>query len=50
MKVLDLGLSLRRRRCVSRRASEGSGKWSRNIPGIDGALDAIQANAGIPVL
>jgi hypothetical protein len=31
-------------------ASEGSEKWSRNIPGIDGALDAIQTNAGTPVL
>lgn len=25
-------------------------KWTRNIPGIDGALDAIQANGGTPVL
>ncbi len=25
-------------------------KWTRNIPGIDGALDAIQTNGGTPVL
>jgi streptogramin lyase len=25
-------------------------KWTRNIPGVDGALDAIQSNAGTPVL
>jgi DNA-binding beta-propeller fold protein YncE len=31
-------------------SSEGAEKWSRNIPGIDGALDAIQTNAGTPVL
>ena len=31
-------------------ASEGSEKWSRNIPGVDGGLDAIQTNAGTPVL
>jgi DNA-binding beta-propeller fold protein YncE len=30
--------------------SEGSEKWTRNIPGIDGTLDAIQSNAGTPVL
>ena len=30
--------------------SEGSETWSRNIPGIDGALDAIQASGGTPVL
>jgi streptogramin lyase len=29
---------------------EGSGKWSRNIPGIDGALTAIQTNGATPVL
>jgi hypothetical protein len=31
-------------------SSEGTEKWSRNIPGIDGALDAIQTNAGTPTL
>jgi YD repeat-containing protein len=31
-------------------ASEGAEKWTRNIPGLDGALDAIQTNAGTPVL
>jgi YD repeat-containing protein len=30
--------------------SEGSETWTRNIPGIDGSLDAIQANGGAPVL
>ena len=30
--------------------SEGSEKWTRNIPGIDGALDAIQASTGSTVL
>jgi YD repeat-containing protein len=30
--------------------SEGSGKWTRNIPGIDGALDAIQTSSGAPEL
>lgn len=29
---------------------EGSGKWSRNIPGVDGALDAIQLSSGSIVL
>jgi YD repeat-containing protein len=29
---------------------EKESKWTRNIPGIDGALDAIQANGGTPVL
>ncbi len=29
---------------------EGTEKWTRNVPGIDGALDAIQTNAGTPVL
>ncbi len=27
-------------------ASEGSEKWTRNIPGLDGALDAIQTSGG----
>ncbi len=31
-------------------SSEGTEKWTRNIPGIDGALDATQTNAGTPVL
>jgi hypothetical protein len=30
--------------------SEGSEKWSRNIPGIDGALDAIQTSSGTTTL
>ncbi len=30
--------------------SEGSGKWTRNIPGVDGALDAIQTSGSSPVL
>ncbi|HYM46432.1 MAG TPA: hypothetical protein VES65_09790, partial [Solirubrobacteraceae bacterium] len=30
--------------------SEGAEKWTRNIPGIDGALDAIQTNGGTPIL
>jgi tripartite motif-containing protein 71 len=30
--------------------SEGTEKWTRNIPGIDGALDAIQTNGGTPTL
>jgi DNA-binding beta-propeller fold protein YncE len=30
--------------------SEGSEKWTRNIPGIDGALDAIQEAGKSPVL
>jgi YD repeat-containing protein len=30
--------------------SEGSEKWTRNIPGIDGALDAIQEAGRTPVL
>jgi YD repeat-containing protein len=30
--------------------SEGSEAWTRNIPGIDGALDAIQSNGGATVL
>jgi DNA-binding beta-propeller fold protein YncE len=30
--------------------NEGSGKWSRNIPGIDGALDAIQTSSGTTTL
>jgi hypothetical protein len=30
--------------------SEGTEKWTRNIPGIDGALDAIQTSAGSTVL
>jgi len=30
--------------------SEGSEKWTRNIPGIDGALDAIQEAGKTPVL
>lgn len=25
-------------------------KWTRNVPGLDGALDAIQTNGGVPVL
>jgi hypothetical protein len=29
---------------------EKATKWTRNIPGIDGALDAIQVNGGTPVL
>jgi tripartite motif-containing protein 71 len=29
---------------------EKESKWTRNIPGIDGALDAIQTNGGTPVL
>jgi streptogramin lyase len=29
---------------------EGSGKWTRSIPGIDGVLVALQANGGTPVL
>jgi hypothetical protein len=31
-------------------SSEGSEKWTRNIPGIDGALDAIQTSSGNTVL
>ncbi len=27
-----------------------SGKWTRNIPGIDGALTAVQTNGGTPIL
>ncbi len=27
-----------------------SGKWTRNIPGIDGALAAVQTNGGTPIL
>jgi hypothetical protein len=30
--------------------SEGTEKWTRNIPGMDGALDAIQTSAGGTVL
>ncbi len=30
--------------------SEGTGKWTRNIPGIDGALDAIEEDGKVPVL
>ena len=30
--------------------AEGKGKWSRNIPGIDGALDATQEAGKAPVL
>lgn len=30
--------------------SEGTGKWSRNIPGIDGALDAIEEDGRATVL
>jgi hypothetical protein len=30
--------------------AEGKGKWTRNIPGIDGALDAIQASSGSTTL
>ncbi len=30
--------------------SEGSSKWTRDIPGIDGGLDAIQTSSGSPVL
>ncbi len=30
--------------------SEGSEKWTRNIPGIDGALDAVQTGGGSIVL
>jgi YD repeat-containing protein len=30
--------------------SEGSEKWTRNIPGIDGALDAIQTSSGTTTL
>lgn len=30
--------------------NEGSEKWSRNIPGIDGALDAIQSSTGTTTL
>ena len=30
--------------------AEGKGKWTRNIPGIDGALDAIQTSAGTTTL
>jgi tripartite motif-containing protein 71 len=30
--------------------SEGSEKWTRNIPGIDGALDAVQTSTGSTVL
>ena len=30
--------------------SEGSEKWTRNIPGIDGGLDAIQKSGEAPVL
>ncbi len=29
---------------------EGGGKWTRNIPGIDGALDATETSAGITIL
>jgi YD repeat-containing protein len=31
-------------------SEEGGAKWSRNIPGIDGALDAIQSSSGTTVL
>ena len=31
-------------------ASEGAEKWTRNIPGIDGALDAIQESGKTPLL
>jgi DNA-binding beta-propeller fold protein YncE len=30
--------------------TEGAEKWTRNVPGIDGALGAIQTNGGTPVL
>ncbi len=30
--------------------SEGAEKWTRNIPGIDGALDAIQESGKTPLL
>lgn len=30
--------------------SEGGALWTRNIPGIDGAVDAVQTSAGAPVL
>ena len=30
--------------------SEGTGKWTRNIPGIDGALDATQKSGAAPEL
>jgi hypothetical protein len=30
--------------------SEGTEKWTRNIPGIDGALDAIQEGGKAPIL
>ena len=33
---------------MQRRKKEA--KWTRNIPGIDGALDAIQTSGGTPVL
>jgi YD repeat-containing protein len=29
---------------------EGAEKWSRNIPGIDGALDAVQTSSGTTIL
>ncbi|HEX5308014.1 MAG TPA: 6-bladed beta-propeller [Solirubrobacteraceae bacterium] len=31
-------------------SDEGGGKWSRNVTGIDGALDAIQSSAGTTTL
>jgi YD repeat-containing protein len=31
-------------------SEEGGAKWSRNIPGIDGALDAIQYSSGSTIL
>jgi hypothetical protein len=31
-------------------SSEGTEKWSRNVPGIDGALDAIQTSSGSTTL
>jgi hypothetical protein len=30
--------------------SEGTEKWSRNVPGIDGALDAVQTSSGTTTL
>lgn len=30
--------------------TEGTGKWTRDIPGIDGSLAAVETNGGTPVL
>lgn len=36
--------------CEESEKCEGSTKWTRNVPGIDGTLAAVQTNAGTPVL